>query len=234
MSAAAASRSARRAAAAAQHVKDLRDEVDLLDRRASGLAAEVTALTGRRDALLGYPAAGPVAGDERFHQFAGLATGGAIAAAVNAGPARVAAAVREVSGSTKVSTTSTIDALVDLAAEAISWAAVLSFADGEESARVPLWDGRQGVGRRIEDARGAFREIREGRIVARDVIAGSVAGSVVRRLGRSPWDTILIEGGYSLAQVMAAATSADTPQGVRLADLSPDDRTQILRALAGA
>jgi hypothetical protein len=117
----------------------------------------------------------------------------------------------------------------------MSWAAVLSLGDGEDSVRLPSWQGRHddAAARRVERT-AAIAEIRDGHVTALQVIAGTARAVTLRGLGRTPWDTLLTESGEPIDVVARVAAEADVPLGARLADLSPEDRTQLVRALAVA
>ncbi len=231
--AASARRSARRVAANTQRERELGADIEALDLRANQLSAEVVALTGRRAALDGYAAAGPIAGDQRFHEIAGLAAGGAVGSAVDAGPAAIRRAARGLTAAAPGGSTPTIAALIELAAAAISWATVLSLSDGESSARVPSWQGRhEDAAARRTERTAAISEVRDGNVKALQVIAGTAAASILRGLARTPWDVLLAESGETLDVISAVCTESQVPIGTRLADLTPEDRTQILRALA--
>lgn len=230
---AATARSQRRAAAQSIRVQRLAADGERLEGRVNQLTAEVTLLTGRHTALTGYSATAPLGAPERVHQMAGLVAGGAAGALTTAGAATVGSRARELRQAMPHGSAATVGALLDLAAEALAWAATLSLGDAEPDARVPAWGGRQDVAHRINRERtSGVMSLRGGEVTARDVLIGSITPSLARRLGRTPWDVVLLEGGATLDQVKSVVAHVGLEQGVRLADLEPEHRHDIVAELA--
>lgn len=229
----ATARSQRRAASQSIRVQRLAADGERLEGRVNQLTAEVTLLTGRHTALAGYSVTAPLGAPERVHQMAGLVAGGAAASLTTAGANTVGAAARDLRQAMPHGSAATVGALLDLAAEALAWAATLSLGDAEPDARVPAWGGRQDVANRINrDRTAGVMRLRAGDVSARDVLIGSVAPSLARHLGRTPWDVVLLEAGATLDQVKTVVEHVGLEQGVRLADLEPEHRHDIVAELA--